>query len=112
MTLAKMETKAFFTRREGAEGGTAAREDMYEPLTRKGRAGEVKVATIENYANRTERNCTLTVATLENENPSTRSNINLALIDQEPLLRRTPYGAVTFSSLNPRALGDDLPSAE
>ena len=72
----------------------------------------MKLATIENHVKRTERNRVLTVATLENENPGRKSNINPALIGPNPPLRRTANGAVTFSSLDPRALVNDIPSVE
>ena len=111
LTLTTLETGAFLARREGANGGTEARVEIYEPITRRG-THEVTVATIETYVNRAEGYRVLSVATLENENPSTQSKINCALIGQKLPLRRTSNEAVTFSSLDPRALAKDLPSVQ
>ena len=111
LTLTTLETEAFFTRRVGANGGTEARVEIYEPITRRG-THEVTVATIKNYVNRVEEYRVLSVATLENENPGRKSNINPALIGPNPPLRRTANGAVTFSSLDPRVLVEGLPSVE
>ena len=101
LTLATMDTTAFFTSRAESNRGTVARVEMYEPLTSRGRTQGKTVATIKNYVKRSEGNRVLTVATLENENPGTKSNITPALIGPNPPVRRTNNGAVTLKSLVP-----------
>ena len=101
LTLATMDTAAFFASRAEANTGTEARVEMYEPFPSRGRTKGKTVATIKNYVKRPKGNRVLTVATLENENPGTKSNITPALIGPNPPVRRTNNGDVTLTSLGP-----------